>query len=175
MNEIATIICCAKESAYYYSKRNENLLHDVIDDIFNDLRTKFLKIYRKDKQPGEKIRLYALVSMTHIEAYQSLFGNLNSNLFSNWNRYVSDPQSWYWKAVDIIASTLYEAIDTGEIKEVNGMKVATLYLNSILMLMSHRILSSKPELVVDDLNDLLDLYFDGLATNDNTIDYAAIL
>lgn len=175
ISNVAIAAGIAKGTTYLYFKNKKELLDGVVEFAFNDLEGEYLSISSSDNQPGVKLRLYALASMKHIEKHQALFMALSSNMFNTWDRYLTDHQSWYWKTVDLIASTLNEAITIGEIKEVNSLKIAALYLNSICMLMSHRIFSTEPESVEDDISDLLDLYFDGLATNDNSSDFSSIL
>ncbi len=92
-------------------------------------------------------------------------------MFSSWNQYLGDSRSWYWTTIDLFATTVEDAIDTGEIREVNSIKVATLYLNAILSLMSHRTFSMQPEEIEDDVNDLMEIYFDGIAVRNESLDF----
>ena len=153
----------AKGTIYRYFRNKKDLLGSVADYGFMELAQEYESIAGRDHAPLAKLGLFATTSMKYIEKNQSILKELRSVMFTTADQYISDKTSWYWKTVDIFASTLDEAIQTGKIREIDTVKVGTLFLNSINSLMAHHINFSTPKSFEEDVRDLMDLYINGLA------------
>ena len=62
----------------------------------------------------------------------------------------------------MLGKVLEEASASGMIRPVNYVKVSALFIDSINSLMAHRILSEVEETIEQDVDELLDLYLNGL-------------
>lgn len=147
----------------------------VLQQLWQELENDYLAISKRGDHPWLKLRLYAETAMKHGTARRGLYREAGPALFSSWNLLLADANSWYWKAIDLIAGTLEEAAELEEMREVNSYKMATLFFNSICSLMSQNIFSTKPEDVEEDVNDLMDLYFNGWQQRVEPQDFIALL
>jgi hypothetical protein len=75
---------------------------------------------------------------------------------------ISDKKSWYWTIAGMLGKVLEEASASGMIRPVNYVKVSALFIDSINSLMAHRILSEVEETIEQDVDELMDLYLNGL-------------
>ena len=100
--------------------------------------------------------------MKHTEENKPLLYELKRVVFSTMDQHISDKQSWYWSTIGLFSGAMDEAIKAGKLRPMNTAKVAALFLDSINSLMSHRILSTVTETIEEDIQELMDLFINGL-------------
>ena len=75
---------------------------------------------------------------------------------------ISDKNSWYWTIAGMLGKVLEEASGSGMIRPMNYVKMSALFIDSINSLMAHRIFSEVEETIEQDVDELMDLYLNGL-------------
>jgi hypothetical protein len=96
------------------------------------------------------------------EENKFLLRQLRTVLFATMDLRISDKKSWYWTIAGMLGKVLEEASASGKIRPVNYIKVSALFIDSINSLMAHRILSEVEETIEQDVDELMDLYLNGL-------------
>ena len=135
--------------------------HTLKDSGFDELEREYQLIAATDQAPLAKLGLYATTSMNHlvnlVKPFQILKekGPLIAVLQTS-------EGSWHSRVVDIIATTLEEAVQTGAIRPIETRRVGAMFLDAILSLMAHRLDSAEPDDIEDDVRLLMDLYLNGL-------------
>jgi hypothetical protein len=75
---------------------------------------------------------------------------------------ISDRNSWYWTLAGMLGKVLEKAAASGTFRHMNYVKVSALFLDSINAIMAHRIFFEVEETIEQDVDELLDLYLNGL-------------
>ena len=128
-----------------------------------DLELEYERISRSGQPPVAKLGLYATASMKHVDNYRNLYREAGIIAFDSIDQRAGDRNSWYWKAAELFAATLDEAVQQRAIREVNTLKAGTMFLDSVRALMAHQVFSAASADIEDDVRDLMDLYLNGLA------------
>ncbi len=132
------------------------------DYPFADLAREYEEIALSEQAPVAKLGLYATASLKHVDRYRRLYREAGTVVFSSIDQHTDDGTSWYWKTAELFAATLDEAVLQKTIREVNTLKVGTMFLDAIHALMQHQLSASTAEHGEDDVRDLMDLYLNGL-------------
>jgi len=106
-----------------------------------------------------------MVCLQHSEDNKHLLKQLRTVLFATMDIRISDKKSWYWILADMLGKVLEEATVSGMIRPVNYVKISALFIDSINSLMAHRILSDVKETIEQDVDQMMDLYLNGLKKN----------
>ncbi len=167
IDRIAAAAGIAKGTTYLYFKNKDDLLYAVTDYAFSDLEKEYKRIAQSDSSTVEKLRMYATASLYMVTLNKVLFWELRSVMFNSIDQHVGDPDSWYWEMVDLFSETLREGVEREEMRDVDTIKMGALFLNSLNGLVMHHVLSVGSVDIEDDVNDLIDLYLNGLAFEKN--------
>lgn len=132
------------------------------DHPFTDLAREYEEIAVSEQAPVAKLGLYATASLKHVDRYRRVYRETGTVFFSSIDQGADEITSWYWKTAELFAATLNEAVLQKTIREVNTLKVGTMFLDAIRALMQHQLSATAAEHGEDDVRDLMDLYLNGL-------------
>ena len=155
----------AKGTVYLYFKSKNKLLDAVLDRAYLPLQQDLHEIILTKEDPLKKLENCITVCLQHTEDNKFLLKQLRTVLFATMDIRISDKNSWYWILADMLGKVLEESAASGMIRPVNFVKVSALFIDSINSLMAHRILSDVKETIDQDVDEMMDLYLNGLKTN----------
>ncbi len=162
MDVVASGAGIAKGTVYLYYKNKNALLDAVLDHAYLPLQKDLHRIILSKDEPLKKLEQIILVCLQHSEENKFLLKQLRTVLFATMDQRISDKDSWYWTIASMLGKVLEEAVTSGIIRPVNYVKISALFIDSINSLMAHRILSEVDETIEQDVEQMLDLYFNGL-------------
>ncbi|MGI9538023.1 MAG: hypothetical protein ACR2PB_13210 [Desulfocapsaceae bacterium] len=161
-NNDYTVNSLSKHHSTLFQGRNGMTYSDYLKNCkFDELELQFREIASADQVPIAKLALYATASMKHLAEYETSFRDLKGSGGVCIGCGISD-QNWYPRVVELFAATLEQASNTGTIRAVDHHRVGRMYLDAILSLMMHRVGSTPPNGIEDDVRVLMDLYLNGL-------------
>ena len=162
MDRVSKSAGIAKGTVYLYYKNKQALLDAVLDYAYVPLQEQLKKIISAKGEPLWKLEQCIHVCLAHTEENKFLLRQLRTVLFATMDLRISDKKSWYWTIAGMLGKVLEEASASGMIRPVNYIKVSALFIDSINSLMAHRILSEVEENIDQDVDELMDLYLNGL-------------
>jgi AcrR family transcriptional regulator len=162
MDRVSKSAGVAKGTVYLYYTNKQALLDAVLDYAYLPLQEQLKKIISAEGDPLRKLEQCIHVCLAHTEENKFLLRQLRTVLFATMDLRISDKKSWYWTIAGMLGKVLEEASASGMIRPVNYVKVSALFIDSINSLMAHRILSEVEETIEQDVDELLDLYLNGL-------------
>ncbi len=162
MDRVSESTGIAKGTVYLYYTNKQALLDAVLDYGYLPLQKKLHRIIRAEAELLWKLEQCILVCLRHTEENVFLLKQLRTVLFATMDQRISDKNSWYWTIAGMLGKVLEEAAASGMIRPVNYVKVSALFIDSINSLMVHRIFSQVKETIEQDVEELLDIYFNGL-------------
>lgn len=163
MDRVATGAGIAKGTVYLYYKNKQELIDSVIDFSFLPLERRWAEINDMEGEPVSKLEACLRASLELVEMNKQLFKGLRNYMFNYRDKYISDPDSWYWTTVKTFATILDDGINIGNLRPMNSMKIAALFLDSIDGLISLRILTDPSESIGEDVREVMELYINGIA------------
>jgi len=162
MDRVSKSAGIAKGTVYLYYTNKQALLDAVLDYAYLPLQEQLKKIISAKGEPLWKLEQCIHVCLAHTEENKFLLRQLRTVLFATMDLRISDKKSWYWTIAGMLGKVLEEASASGMIRPVNYIKVSALFIDSINSLMAHRILSEVEENIDQDVDELMDLYLNGL-------------
>ena len=162
MDRVSKSAGIAKGTVYLYYTNKQALLDAVLDYAYLPLQEQLKKIISAEGDPLRKLERCIHVCLAHTEENKFLLRQLRTVLFATMDLRISDKKSWYWTIAGMLGKVLEEASASGMIRPVNYIKVSALFIDSINSLMAHRILSEVEETIEQDVDELMDLYLNGL-------------
>jgi AcrR family transcriptional regulator len=162
MDRVSKSAGIAKGTVYLYYTNKQALLDAVLDYAYLPLQEQLKKIISAEGEPFWKLEQCIHVCLAHTEENKFLLRQLRTVLFATMDLRISDKKSWYWTIAGMLGKVLEEASASGMIRPVNYVKVSALFIDSINSLMAHRILSEVEETIEQDVDELMDLYLNGL-------------
>jgi AcrR family transcriptional regulator len=162
MDRVSKNAGIAKGTVYLYYTNKQALLDAVLDYAYLPLQEQLKKIISAKGEPLWKLEQCIHVCLAHTEDNKLLLRQLRTVLFATMDLRISDKTSWYWSIAGLLGKVLEEASASGIIRPVNYVKVSALFIDSINSLMAHRILSEVKETIEQDVDELMDLYLNGL-------------
>jgi AcrR family transcriptional regulator len=162
MDRVSKSAGIAKGTVYLYYTNKQALLDAVLDYAYLPLQEQLKKIIPAGGEPLRKLEQCIHVCLAHTEENKFLLRQLRTVLFATMDLRISDKKSWYWTIAGMLGKVLEEASASGMIRPVNYIKVSALFIDSINSLMAHRILSEVEETIEQDVDELMDLYLNGL-------------
>jgi len=165
MDAVASGAGIAKGTVYLYYKSKNALLDAILDHAYESLQQDLHRIILAKDEPLKKLENCITVCLQHSEDNKSLLKQLRTVLFATMDIRISDKNSWYWTLADMLGKVLEEATASGMIRPVNYVKISALFIDSINSLMAHRILSDVKETIEQDVEEMMDLYLNGLKRN----------
>ena len=162
MDRVSKSAGIAKGTVYLYYTNKQALLDAVLDYAYLPLQEQLKKIISAEGEPLWKLEQCIHVCLAHTEENKLLLRQLRTVLFATMDLRISDKNSWYWTIAGMLGKVLEEASASGMIRPVNYIKVSALFIDSINSLMAHRILSGVEETIEQDVDELMDLYLNGL-------------
>ncbi|MCG8566891.1 MAG: TetR/AcrR family transcriptional regulator [Desulfobacterales bacterium] len=163
MDRVAAGAGIAKGTVYLYFKNKDDLIKAVVAHCFAPLEEAYQRIINGKSAPGEKLKQCIHISLEMTQSHKELFRQMQDAMFDTSDKYVGDPDSWYWFCIKLFASAFEEGVAQGVFKPMDTMKVAALFLDSINTLMSHRILTQVTGTIEEDVELMMDLYLNGLS------------
>lgn len=162
MDRVSQSAGIAKGTVYLYYTNKQALLDAVLDYAYLPLQEQLKKIIQAGGEPLWKLEQCIHVCLAHTEENKFLLRQLRTVLFATMDLRISDKKSWYWTIAGMIGKVLEEASASGMIRSVKYVKVSALFIDSINSLMAHRIFSEVEESIQQDVDELMDLYLNGL-------------
>ncbi len=162
MDTVASGAGIAKGTVYLYYKSKTALLDAVLDHTYEPLQQDLHRIIPAEEEPLKKLEQCIIVCLKHSEDNKLLLKQLRSVLFATMDFRISNKKSWYWTIANMLGKILEEAAASGIIRSVNYVKISALFIDSINSLMAHRILSDVEESIEQDVEEMMDLYLNGL-------------
>jgi len=162
MDRVSKSAGIAKGTVYLYYTNKQALLDAVLDYAYLPLQEQLKQIIQAEGEPLWKLEQCIHVCLSHTEENKLLLRQLRTVLFATMDMRISDKKSWYWTIAGMLGKVLEEASASGMIRPVNYIKVSALFIDSINSLMAHRILSEVEETIEQDVDELMDLYLNGL-------------
>jgi AcrR family transcriptional regulator len=162
MDRVSKSAGIAKGTVYLYYTNKQALLDAVLDYAYLPLQEQLKKIISAKGEPLWKLEQCIHVCLAHTEENKFLLRQLRTVLFATMDLRISDKNSWYWTIAGMLGKVLEEASASGMIRPANYVKVSALFIDSINSLMAHRILSEVEETIDQDVDELMDLYLNGL-------------
>ena len=162
MDRVSKSAGIAKGTVYLYYTNKQALLDAVLDYAYLPLQEQLKKIIPAGGEPLWKLEQCIHVCLAHTEENKFLLRQLRTVLFATMDLRISDKKSWYWTIAGMLGEVLEEASASGTIRPVKYVKVSALFIDSINSLMAHRILSEVEETIEQDVDELMDLYLNGL-------------
>ena len=163
MDRVAAGAGIAKGTVYLYYKNKQELLDSIVEFSFLPLEKEWAQIIGEEGDPVGKLEACLRASLNLIENNKPLFKGLKDVMFNTRTQYISDPDSWFWTNAKLFATVLDEGVKSGNLRPVNSVKVAALFLDSIDSLTSLRILTDVTESIEEDVREVMELYINGLA------------
>lgn len=162
MDRVAAGAGIAKGTVYLYYKDKQELLDSVVEFRFEPLEREYAAIIGKEADPVWKLEQCMRASLELVEKKKSLFKGLQNVMFNTRDQFIANPESWYWTTVKLFATALDEGIKTGKLRQMNTVKIASLFLDSINALTSQRILSAVTESIEEEVREVMELYINGI-------------
>lgn len=162
MDRVSESAGIAKGTVYLYYTNKQALLDAVLDYAYLPLQEKLGRIIRSEAELLWKLAQCIRVSLRHTEENVPLLKQLRTVLFATVDQRISDKNSWYWTLAGMLGKVLEQSAASGTIRPVNYVKVSALFLDSINSLMVHRIFSEVENTIEQDVEELLNLYINGL-------------
>ena len=159
MNEIADDLSVSKPSLYYYFPDKTSLILGVVDKIFQDYFEALSKVYHIEAPLEDTLINFINTGHHYFQRYYMLHLSGGSPDSS-----VNSPQlrehivNMKGKSLEFHSQIFQNAIDKGEIKSIDVLKVTELYLASQSGITSLCIMHGNKELFPNkkDLKDMLD-------------------
>ena len=162
MDRVSKRAGVAKGTVYLYYTNKQALLDAILDYDYLPLQEHLKQIIQAEGEPLWKLEQCIHVCLAHTEENKFLLRQLRTVLFATMDLRISDKNSWYWTIAGMLGKVLEEAAASGMIRPVNYVKVSALFIDSINSLMAHRIFSEVEETIEQDVDELMDLYLNGL-------------
>jgi AcrR family transcriptional regulator len=162
MDRVSKSAGVAKGTVYLYYTNKQALLDAILDYDYLPLQEHLKQIIQAEGEPLWKLEQCIHVCLAHTEENKFLLRQLRTVLFATMDLRISDKNSWYWTIAGMLGKVLEEAAASGMIRPVNYVKVSALFIDSINSLMAHRIFSEVEETIEQDVDELMDLYLNGL-------------
>jgi len=162
MDRVSKSAGVAKGTVYLYYTNKQALLDAVLDFAYLPLQEQLKQIIQAGGEPLRKMEQCIHVCLAHTEENKFLLRQLRTVLFATMDLRISKKNSWYWNIAGMLGKVLEEASESGMIRPVNYVKVSALFIDSINSLMAHRIFIEVEETIEQDVDELMDLYLNGL-------------
>ncbi len=162
MDRVAERAGVAKGTVYIYYTNKQALLDAVLDCAYLPLQEQLKTIIPAEGEPLRKLEQCIHVSLAHTEENRFLLRQLRTVLFATMDQRISDKHSWYWTIAGMLGKVLEEASASGMMRPVNYVNVSALFIDSINSLMARRIFCKVEQTIEQDVDELLDLYLNGL-------------
>jgi AcrR family transcriptional regulator len=161
MERVAQEVGIAKGTVYLHYRDKQELLDAVKEAVFAPLMTKMAGVVDSDLPPGGKLRAWALCYLRYFDERRDLFRVLL------YEREVVRVQGSRYKAgryKELVAGAegvIAGGIRAGLFRDMPAQKAATIFVESNIAMMNHRLLATEQSPVEEDADLIAEVFLRG--------------
>jgi AcrR family transcriptional regulator len=162
MERVAQEVGIAKGTVYLHYRDKQELLDSVKDAALSPMVAEIDAIYRGDTAPDRKLLDYALTYLRYFDERRDLFRILlyEREVTRVWGaRYQSDR---YRHLADATQRVIREGIRREIFRDVDAHQAATMFVESTMAMMNHRLQGESPKPVEEDAELVAGIFVRGL-------------
>jgi AcrR family transcriptional regulator len=162
MDKVAEAADVAKGTIYAYFKNKEELLREVFDDALFPITETIDDILLGNKSPEEKLSAMATAMLKYFDENNKFFRIMmyERELMQLEHERFQDDR--YHGAIEKLTKVIEEGIKLGKFRKLNPKKVATIFLEAIVVTTKLHLLDKERPPIEDDLNHILEITLNGI-------------
>lgn len=163
MDKVAEVAGVAKGTIYAYFKNKEELLREVFDDALFPLTEITDEILLGKKSPEEKLSDMATAIIKYFDENDKLFRIMmyeRELMQSEHKRFQEDHR--YQGVIEKLTKVIQDGARLGQFRKLNPKKVATIFLEAIVVTTKLRLLEKERLPIEDDVNPIHEITMRGI-------------
>lgn len=167
MQEIAEEAGIAKGTIYLYFRDRDELVEKTFERAITELHRQVDAALERDEPFADKLRSMLMAEMAFFRENREFFRLYNSLKFPEGNaqqqrRQKRTCQPRYRNRLERFARILGEAMDRGEIRRVNPMRLALFINEAVMAIVIERVVEEHPPREEDDVDWIVSSILDGI-------------
>lgn len=162
MDRVAEAAGIAKGTIYAYFKNKEELLREVFDDALQPLTETIDNILSGSKMPEEKLSAMAAAMLKYFDENDKFFRIMmyeREQMQTEHERFQDDR---YHRVIEKLAKVVEDGITSGKFRPLRPGKVATIFLEAIVVMTKLRLLEKERLSLEEDVNNILEITLNGI-------------
>jgi len=162
MDKVAEVAGIAKGTIYAYFKNKEELLREIFDDALHPLTETIDDILLGNKSPEEKLSDMATAMLKYFDENDKFFRIMiyERELMQLEHERLQDDR--YHGVIKKLTKVIDGGIKLGKFRKLNPKKVATIFLEAIVVTTKLRLLDKERPPIEDDVNHILEITLNGI-------------
>jgi AcrR family transcriptional regulator len=163
MERVAQEVGIAKGTVYLHYRDKQDLLDAVKETALEPLSSKLDEVVRTEGDPERRLRMYSLRYLTYFDENRDLFRILiyerAASRVTMANRYNTDR---YKRMIAGVSSMISEGIEGGAFRPGDVRKLAAMYIESNIAIVTQRLQTMDNGPVEDDAQLVADVFLKGI-------------
>jgi len=162
MDKVAEVAGIAKGTIYAYFKNKEELMREVFEDSLHPLTETIDDILLGNKSPEEKLSDMATAMLKYFDENDKFFRIMmyeRELMQLERERFLDDR---YYGAIEKLTRVIEDGIELGKFRKLAPKKVATIFLEAIVVTTKLLLLDKQRAPIEDDVNNILEITMNGI-------------
>jgi len=165
MQRVAEEAGVAKGTVYSYFANKAELLEAAVQVSLEPLTRETRGILESKLDPGEKLRRLLARNLTYFEEHRDTFRVLLYERHKVLGKQTRFRTSRYHTVVDQTATVISEGIRSGQFRDLDPVKVATMLIEANISLIHRRLFTENPGSLEEDCNLILQIFLEGISVS----------